>query len=146
MTIRPVIAMAVSGAFLALAASGAQAQAARYTMTPVEDGALRLDTHTGAVALCGRKDGYWLCEALSEERDELRREIERLTEENAALQAELESARARLAQDKDDEGTGIRLPNDKDVEQMIAFFEGMMRRFQGMIDSLKPKQAPPEQL
>ena len=38
----------------------------RYTMTPVEGGFMRLDTQTGAVALCTRKSETWTCEPVDD--------------------------------------------------------------------------------
>ena len=37
-----------------------------YTMTPVGDSVLRLDSATGAVSICGRKLGGWSCESVAD--------------------------------------------------------------------------------
>ena len=55
-------------------APSAQAQTApdsengRYTFSQVPDGMLRLDTRTGAVSLCARKEAGWSCNTVPDER------------------------------------------------------------------------------
>lgn len=44
-----------------LAAMPAAAQSGRYQMQPTQDGVLRLDTHTGALALCTGRADDWRC-------------------------------------------------------------------------------------
>ena len=55
---------------LALAAGTAVAQgerASRYTMSPAEGGGfVRLDSETGQMALCQRRDGEWSCREMAE--------------------------------------------------------------------------------
>ena len=74
----------VLGAFGSVPAS-AQERPQRFTMTPTEGGFVRLDTETGAVSICTRRDGAWACEPMPEERQALSREIERLQTENKRL-------------------------------------------------------------
>ena len=40
----------------------------RYSMSPVADGVLRLDTRTGQVSLCRQKSDSWICEATADDR------------------------------------------------------------------------------
>jgi len=44
----------------------AQERPGRYTMSPVEGGFLRLDTETGAIALCTRRNETWSCEPVAD--------------------------------------------------------------------------------
>src|SRR5205807_8211041 len=77
-------------AFVAFAPS-AQAQTTpesengRYSFSPVPDGTLRLDTRTGAVSLCAKKDAGWACNTVPDERQALENEIARLQRETGAL-------------------------------------------------------------
>src|SRR5947209_6883730 len=57
----------------------------RYSMTPLEDGFLRLDTRTGAVALCRLVNGAPECRLAADERAALESEIGRLQAENRDL-------------------------------------------------------------
>jgi len=72
----------------------ARAQAApdtengRFTLSPVADGFLRLDTRTGAVSTCANKNG-WTCRSVPDERAALDAEIGRLQADNKRLTDEL---------------------------------------------------------
>jgi hypothetical protein len=59
----------------------------RFTMTPVANGFLRLDTRTGQTSLCSVSADQAQCRAGADERAALEAEIARLTRENAALKA-----------------------------------------------------------
>ena len=50
---------------------------------------LRLDTRTGQVSLCARKDANWACNAVPDERQALESEIARLQRENGALKKDM---------------------------------------------------------
>src|SRR5271155_1738130 len=77
------------------AASDAAPDAAdgRYLFEKPADGQangyVRLDTQTGAVALCSQKPVGWACEAAPEDRAALESEIARLQAENAALKKDI---------------------------------------------------------
>ncbi|CAN5350607.1 hypothetical protein BH10PSE10_BH10PSE10_28220 [soil metagenome] len=93
---RGTIVQGVAGAALAVLMIGsrAHAQAApdtdngRFTLSPVADGFLRLDTRTGAVSTCSNKGG-WTCRLLPDERAALDSEIGRLQADNRRLKNEL---------------------------------------------------------
>jgi hypothetical protein len=74
--------------------SEARAQAApdtdngRFTLSPVAEGFLRLDTRTGAVSTCANKNG-WTCRLVPDERAALDTEIGRLQADNKRLKDEL---------------------------------------------------------
>jgi hypothetical protein len=76
-----------------LLAASAMAQASgengRYSMTPTQNGFLRLDTRTGEVALCRPAGETVECRAAPEERTALQSEIDRLARENAELKSRL---------------------------------------------------------
>ncbi|HLL26065.1 MAG TPA: hypothetical protein VKT73_00230 [Xanthobacteraceae bacterium] len=99
----------------------------RYTMSPVADGVLRLDTRTGQVSLCRQKGDGWTCEATADDRAAYEKEIARLQERVASLEAELGRR----------PGGDLKLPSDADVDRVMKFFEGVFRRFMGMIENLQ---------
>ena len=76
-------------------ASAAHAQTApdsengRYAFNQVSDGMLRLDTRTGQVSLCAKKDAGWACNAVPDERQALESEIARLQRENGVLKKDM---------------------------------------------------------
>jgi hypothetical protein len=102
---------------------------ARYAFHKVADGYVRLDTQTGAVALCNRQPVGWACVTAPEDRAVLENEIERLHEENAALKQALLSrglplprgATAEPPAGDDSNSITLRLPSNADVDRVIAF-------------------------
>jgi hypothetical protein len=60
----------------------------RFTLSPVADGFLRLDTRTGVVSTCANKNG-WTCRVVPDERAALDAEIGRLQADNKRLTDEL---------------------------------------------------------
>ncbi|MCK0207304.1 hypothetical protein MWN33_04570 [Starkeya koreensis] len=58
----------------------------RFTMLPVEDGLMKLDTHTGTLSFCSMRSDAWVCEAVPEDRAALEAEIGRLHARIAALE------------------------------------------------------------
>jgi len=88
---------------VALLAFGPSAQAqstpdtenGRYTFSQVPDGMLRLDTRTGAVSLCAKKEAGFACNTVPDERLALENEIARLQRENGALKKDMSQARRR---------------------------------------------------
>ena len=93
--VRPHLAVAATVVVTWSVAAGiARAQSApdtdngRYTLSPVADGFLRLDTRTGAVSTCTSKGG-WMCRVVPDERAALDTEIGRLQSENAKLKEQL---------------------------------------------------------
>src|SRR4029077_21112702 len=57
----------------------------RYVFSKKAGGFLRLDTQSGAVALCSEQPVGWACQAAPEDRGRFEDEIARLQNENAAL-------------------------------------------------------------
>lgn len=132
------------------ALSMADAQTARYTMTPTADGALRLDTQTGAVALCRARESAWACESVADDRLALQSEIDRLVGENRALREQIEALVDAMPKSDGKAGQAendvLRLPNEEDVKRLVAYLESMVRRFQDMMENLKQQNQPRERL
>src|SRR6185437_13419091 len=61
----------------------------RYVFSKQANGFLRLDTQSGAVALCNEQPVGWACQAAPEDRAMFERELARLQNENAALKRAL---------------------------------------------------------
>ncbi len=116
------------------------ARSGRYTMQPVDGGFLRLDTETGSVALCSKRDTSFSCDPVSDERSANRQqaEIDRLASENQALKLE----NKRLAeQAKPDEraeckGLGFELPSEKDVDEAMNYVERMYKKLRDRMRQL----------
>ena len=142
--------LTISGGCLA-AQSAPDSENGRYSMTPIPEGVLRLDTRTGTVSTCTKSGAGWACYAVPDERTALDAEIGR-------LQAEVETLKGRLAagptvsgkidealpksdpfkkvepqarEPKAAEGDRrieIPLPSDQDVDRVMSFLEKAWRR------------------
>jgi hypothetical protein len=144
-----------AAALLALFAVPARAQTApqdpaadgrfsdgRFSMTPVANGFLRLDTRTGQTSLCTVNGEQAQCRASADERAAFDAEIARLTRENAELRGRVAASSQPPAASKvpapltaqDEEDRRF----DRNMDRAETFMRRMLRLFR---DSEKP--APP---
>ena len=134
---------------VALLAFGPSAQAqstpdtenGRYTFSQVPDGMLRLDTRTGAVSLCAKKEAGFACNTVPDERLALENEIARLQRENGALKKDMLArglplpggvASATSAQQRE-LNLKVPLPSDAEIDRVMSAFEKMWRRIVDMV-------------
>jgi len=147
------VAMTVSGSLMA-AQAAPDSENGRYTMTPIPEGVLRLDTRTGTMSTCTRNGAGWACYAVPDERAAFDAEIGR-------LQAEVEKLKGQLAagptvsgkidealpksdplkkEPKTAEGDRkieIPLPSDQDVDRVMSFIEKAWRRLIDMANRVQ---------
>jgi hypothetical protein len=128
----------------------------RYTLSPVADGVLRLDTRTGAVSTCNNNGTGWACYAVPDERAALDAEIGRLQADNEKLKAQLAERESTITGKIDEPmpktdslkkaepkvGDSARkieipLPNDRDMDRMMAFLEQAWRRLIEMANRMQ---------
>jgi hypothetical protein len=128
----------------------------RYTLSPVADGVLRLDTRTGAVSTCNNNGTGWACYAVPDERAALDAEIGRLQADNEKLKAQLAEREPTITGKIDEPmpktdslkkaepkvGDSARkieipLPNDRDMDRMMAFLEQAWRRLIEMANRMQ---------
>ena len=124
------------GLSTALPIVSAEAETGRYTMTPTEDGALKLDTETGRVSLCRRSNERWSCKDVEDNSSDMQKRIDELERENAELRAKLQSRTDALPQP---EGK-IEIPSEEEVDKAMDFVERMLKRFRGMMDDMREKE------
>jgi hypothetical protein len=137
----------------------AQAQAlpdtenGRYTLSPIPDGVVRLDTRNGTVSTCTDKGGGWACYAMPDERAAFDVEIGRLQKDNEALKAQLAQREPTVAGKTDEplpkqdslkpkvaEGERkieIPLPSDRDMDRVMSFVENAWRRLVAMANRMQ---------
>jgi len=128
-------------------ASAAHAQTApdsengRYALNQVSDGMLRLDTRTGQVSLCAKKDTNWACNVVPDERQALESEISRLQRENGVLKKEMVTRGLPLPSgvaggspsSPRELNLTVPLPSDAEIDRMMSAFEKMWKRLTDMV-------------
>jgi hypothetical protein len=129
---------AVAGGPAALAQTAApDSENGRYTFNQVADGTLRLDTRTGQVSLCARKDAGWACNTVPDERNALENEIARLQRENGALKKDMLArnlplpggvANVPTIEQQRELNLKVPLPSDAEIDRVMGAFEKMWRR------------------
>jgi hypothetical protein len=134
----------ITGAF---AQSLPDSENGRYTLSPVKDGVVRLDTRTGTVSTCADNGTGWACRMVPDERAALDAEIGRLQRENESLKTQL-AARDTTASGKTAEALPkpksdgerkieIPLPSDRDMDRMMSTVENAWRRLVEMAGRLQ---------
>ena len=132
------------------------AENGRYALSPVADGAIRLDTRTGAVSTCTNTGNGWACYAVPDERAAYDAEIGRLQAENEKLRAELAAREPVVAgkieealpkqdslkkpESKTAEGERkieVPLPSDRDMDRVMSFLEQAWRRLVEMANRMQ---------
>jgi hypothetical protein len=118
---------------LAMSASAQEATTGRYEIEASVDGFVRLDTETGAVSHCRRRDDVWRCEILAEDRsaiDAVAAELKALNDRLDVLSARLdavEAAGAKVAAP----------PPEAPVEPEPGFAEQLIRSLFQLVRDLK---------
>lgn len=153
------LAACALGPVISRGSSAAEADG-RYSMSPAEGGGfLRLDRETGAVSICNGKDGEWSCKPVSEKSEEMKRKIDELEGQTRAAEAQKkleEAAPGRsesgsLLYPDGPEGDTVPpappgklpIPNERDVDKLFDYVEGMVKKFKERIDRLE-KEAKKE--
>ncbi len=87
----------------------------RFTLTPVDNGFLRLDSESGQVSFCSMQSGSWTCQAASEKKPALDNQISGLQDDVAALKkmkADISALQDGLASVKSLQSEIVRLRDD----------------------------------
>lgn len=135
----------------------ARAQAApdtengRFTLSPVTDGFLRLDTRNGVVSICTNKSG-WTCRLVPDERAALDTEIGRLQADNKKLREQLAqrdtvSGKTDAPLAKEDSKKSAQASPDKKIElqlppeheKLMALIERVWERLIEMANRMQKK-------
>ncbi len=126
-------ALCVLSAMTAIAVAGAPDDGrGRYAMSPVEDGFLRLDKETGAVAMCARKDGAWACEPIPDKPPSTG-DKSKLEAENQVLRDRVKSLEESLETGKPlpngDSAPSTKLPTEEEIDKAFDYMERIFKKF-----------------
>jgi hypothetical protein len=148
---RLTVVLVAASAVLALPAYAQtmpESENGRFTFNQVGDQMLRLDTRTGTVSLCARKDATWSCAAVPDERSALESEIARLQRENGALKKEMIARGLSLPNtvtglpanpnDQRELQLKVPLPSDAEIDRVMNAFEKMWRRIVDIVQKTPP--------
>jgi regulator of replication initiation timing len=139
-------------AFLSIGAGSSEAQErhGRYTLSPAENGFVRLDTVTGAMSLCSRKEQGWTCEPMDDRAKALQEQVEQLMAENRALRAEIDRLEKAQPGDRDSSGQAFRqerpggrsfdLPSEQDVDRALDYVERIYKKFRDRLRQLEQEE------
>jgi hypothetical protein len=120
----------------------------RYSLTPIDDGFLRLDTRTGRVSICARRAMGWSCHPVPDERAALEEEIARLQRDNAALKKDMlargitppggQAAQTPAPAEK----PALKVPSDAELDRAMAVMERMWKRLVEMVQRWQREMTP----
>jgi hypothetical protein len=143
----------IAALFMMLTTPPSQAADApgRFSLTPVGGSLVRLDSATGAMSVCGEKEGSFVCEAIADDALALKHEIDRLSEENEAMRLKLLNLEAALGAAKTENSekpapapdTAIKVP-ELDFDKVADLASRILKRFEDMVRSLKQEEAAKE--
>jgi hypothetical protein len=139
---------------LAATASQAGDTAGRFSLTPLGEAFLRLDSATGAMSMCAAKEGSFVCEAVADDALALKHEIDRLSEENEAMRLKLLALEAALGAAKAEKtektekdapapAPAIKVP-ELDLDKVAELASRILKRFEDMLRALKQEEAAKE--
>lgn len=126
-------------------------QPGRYAMSSVEGGGvIRLDTQTGAMALCRHERGELACKPAATDDTAQRQELERLRAENQALKTEVRRLEELLLPPErgsggkppatgDTKPPGMPLPTEQDIDRAVDYLGRMWKRFQERMKEFEPR-------
>ncbi len=126
---RMTASLLLMAALLAPASAQEGATAGRYSLVPLEAGALRLDTQTGAMSFCSGEGNAFTCRPLAEDMSELP------TGDAAGLEDRLTVLERRVA-DLERRSVTV-LPDDESIDRAMTLADRVMRRFFGMVRDMK---------
>ena len=119
-------------------------------MSPAEGGFMRLDKETGAVAMCARKDGEWVCEPVTDrtksttEASKLEAENQLLKDRIKDLEKSLETGTPRTGGDSSSgppDGK-MQLPTEEEVDKALDYVERMFKKFRDRLQKMDPNTPP----
>lgn len=113
----------------------------RFSFSPAEGGALRLDTQTGTVSLCANSPTGYACTLLPDDRKVYEDQIAQLRAELAAVRAQTAAAEKEEQELADGNLSGDQPPNPDDINAAFDYAERTLRWLRGLITGEPAKPA-----
>ena len=140
-TLRWVLAL-FTLAIVSGSAAFADTNGGRYALSPTDDGFVRLDKQTGAMAQCTRNDGVWVCKPMADSQRQLQDELDKLRAENKSLRKQVDDLEETLGigpAPSDEEGptTKFVLPSEDDVDRAFDYLEKMLGKLRDRMEKLE---------
>ena len=137
-----ILAGAIAGSTGASAQSTPVEAGARFSIQPIDGGVLRLDTATGAVSICTRREASWSCEPVAD-KAVAPTELDRLKAQNLALRAEVERLERELRdRTSDAPKPKFELPSEEDVDKAMSYVERLLKKFRDRLKALEDTSPP----
>lgn len=138
MAYRPIIVAVVLAAASPVGAQSTE-RPGRYSMAPADGGGFaRLDTETGAMAICQRSGSEWVCRDMQDNSRQLLVERDKLAAENKHLKDELKRLEDIVAANS---GRGpepkLNLPTEEDVDKALSYLDRMLKKFREKLKELE---------
>lgn len=125
----------------------------RFTMSPVDGGFLRLDSETGAVAMCTKSAAQWSCNAVEDKSGQSgRSDVAKLESENRGLKDRVKALEDALETGKPGDLAGIpranvqiHIPSEAEIDQALNYMERTFKKIRDRIKNLDKPLAPGEE-
>ena len=130
---------AIAAVSLGAASVASQERQGRFVMSPAENGFVRLDTETGAMSLCTRRDEKWVCTLMEDEAKALRDEVARLHGEVQRLEEQAAPA-DRSPGEAERPETTFELPTEQEVDKALDYVESIFRKFRDRIRKFEDEE------
>jgi len=141
------LALILVATFAAAQGAAPDSENGRFSFTQVPDGLLRLDTRTGNVSLCNKREAGWACQVVPDERAILEGDIARLQSQNGALKREmiargvpLPAPAPQAERPAAPPRVELNLPSDAELDRVMTFMEKVWRRLLDMVDDSKERE------
>jgi len=124
--------------------ASAPAQSERYMIAKSGNDILRVDRKTGAISVCRARGERWVCELVADDRAAYEAEIGYANKAADKLKKRVADLEQRLAalEENPNAKSGAKEPSlsdkaERELDRFMTFSEHAMRRFFGMVKSLR---------
>ena len=110
----------------------------RYAIQSSDNGFVRLDTESGAISHCKRMEGTWRCDAITEDKAVLEKQVGVLSAQVETLSTEIDRLKGEIATLKTGPPqTSLTPKEEREFDKAMGFAERLMKRFFEIVRDLK---------